>query len=74
MHLKVFLKLKIPKNSIFWANIKKKQKKTKTPQKKQRAGFILTGFFPILPQTEAPFVSQITKVAGKIRFCSLPRK
>jgi hypothetical protein len=32
MHLKVFLKLKNPKNSLFWAN-KKKKKKTKNPPK-----------------------------------------
>jgi hypothetical protein len=38
MHLKVFLKLKNPKNSLFWANIftKKKPKKKKKKQKKQK--------------------------------------
>jgi hypothetical protein len=34
MHIKVFLKLKNPKNSLFWANLQKKQKKQK-PNKTQ---------------------------------------
>jgi hypothetical protein len=40
MHLKVFLKLKNPNNSLFWANVflKKPQKKTK---KTHWAGFFL---------------------------------
>jgi hypothetical protein len=42
MHLKVFLKLKNPKNSLFWVkNLKKpkkpkKLKKSKKPKKKQK--------------------------------------
>jgi hypothetical protein len=36
MHLKVFLKLKNRKNSLFGANIKKNQKKTKKPQKPKK--------------------------------------
>ncbi len=32
MHLKVFLKLKNPKNSLFWANIKKNPKTLKKPR------------------------------------------
>jgi hypothetical protein len=39
-HLKVFLKLKNPKNSLFWENIFKQPKKTqKPPQKTHWAGF-----------------------------------
>ncbi len=61
MHLKVFLKLKNPKNSLFWVkNLKKNQKKQKTQkntkkpkkkpknQKKHGAVFFLTVFFPTL--------------------------
>ncbi len=33
MHLKVFLKLKNPKNSLFWANIYKKKQKIKNKNK-----------------------------------------
>jgi hypothetical protein len=57
MHRKVFLKLKNPKNSLFWANILKKTKKPKKPKKKQKkkqkkkkcpkdplGWFFLTGF------------------------------
>jgi hypothetical protein len=33
MHLKVFLKLKNPKNSLFWANIYKKNQKTQKKHK-----------------------------------------
>ncbi len=51
MHLKVFLTLKNPKNSLFWANIykkitknpppqKKNPKKTKKKQKNHWAGFL----------------------------------
>ncbi len=38
MHLKVFLKLKNPKNSLFWANrvYKKQPKKPKKPKKNQK--------------------------------------
>jgi hypothetical protein len=41
MHLKVFLKLKSPKNSLLVKYIKKKNKKPQKPQKE-------TGFFPTL--------------------------
>jgi hypothetical protein len=36
MHLKVFLTLKNPKNSLFWANIQKKNQKTPKTQKKTK--------------------------------------
>jgi hypothetical protein len=45
MHVKVFLKLKKPKNSLFWANIyKKKTKKTKKNKKNKKIHW--AGFFP----------------------------
>jgi hypothetical protein len=55
MHLRVFLKLKKnPENSLFWANIfkknPKKQKKTKK-NKKNPLGWVIkkkTGFLPTL--------------------------
>jgi hypothetical protein len=54
MHLKVFLKLKNTKNSLFWANIYFKKTKTqKTPKKpKKPTGLVFLkkpGFFPTLP-------------------------
>jgi hypothetical protein len=36
MHLKVFLKLKNPKNSLFWIKKPKKQKKNIKPQKTKK--------------------------------------
>jgi hypothetical protein len=50
MHLKVFLKLKNPRNSLFWEIIykkktKKPKKKPKNPKKTHWAGFFYTGFF-----------------------------
>jgi hypothetical protein len=51
MHLKVFLKLKKPKNSLFWANISEKPKKPppknqKKTKKNHWASFFLNpGFF-----------------------------
>jgi hypothetical protein len=47
MHLKVFMKLKNPKNSLFWAKktpkkpqkTKKSKKNPKTPRKNHWAGF-----------------------------------
>jgi hypothetical protein len=36
MHRKVFLKLKNPKNSLFWATILKKTKKPKKPTKNKK--------------------------------------
>jgi hypothetical protein len=53
MHLKVFLKLENPKNSLFWANkhIYKKNKKNQKPKKTHWAGFFFTGFFPTLQLT-----------------------
>jgi hypothetical protein len=35
MHLKVFLKLENPKNSLFWANLEK-NKKNKKPKNKNK--------------------------------------
>jgi hypothetical protein len=60
MHLKVFLKQKNPKNSLFWAKIYKKTKNKKTqkpPQKTQKkhwAWFFLPGFFQPWGQQETP--------------------
>jgi hypothetical protein len=55
MHLKVFLKLKNPKNSLIWVKkkTKKNKKKKKNPKKKQTKNkknhwAFLTGFFPPL--------------------------
>jgi hypothetical protein len=48
MHLKVFLKLKNPKNSLFWVKKTKEtktQKKTKNPKKPTGLGW----FFPLPP-------------------------
>jgi hypothetical protein len=67
MHLKVFLKLKNPKNSLFWANICKKTNKTpkkpknpKNPRKKKKkktTGLVFfknPGFFQPCGQQETP--------------------
>ncbi len=52
MHLKVFLKLKHPKNFLFWANIKKKKNyKTQEKQKTPLGWFFFKPrFFPTLPE------------------------
>jgi hypothetical protein len=53
MHLKVFLKLKNPKKSLFWANICIK-KIQETQKKTTGLVFIKPGFFPTLPGAAQP--------------------
>ncbi len=53
MHLKVFLKLKNPKNFLFWVKKPPKNKKNKKPKKtKKPTGLVFfikkPGFFPTL--------------------------